>query len=113
MVGAKNFYKGIKNIRSCNYPIKEKKEKVGFDKYRIYNTSRWTKLRLKILLKNPICQVCGKELATEVDHIIPFSYGMTEAQKLRLGFDITNLQSICKDCHNEKHNNKFKKKDEI
>jgi 5-methylcytosine-specific restriction endonuclease McrA len=113
MAGAKDFYKGIRNIRSCNYPIKEKKEKTGFDKYRIYNTTRWKNLRLKVLLKNPLCNMCGKELATEVDHIIPFSYGITDAQKLRLGFDITNLQSICCHCHNLKHNKQEKKQDEI
>jgi 5-methylcytosine-specific restriction endonuclease McrA len=113
MAGAKDFYKGIRGIKTCGYQDKPKREKTGFDKYRIYNTSRWAKLRLKILMKNPLCQVCNKELATEVDHIIPFSTGITDAQKLRLGFDITNLQSICHECHNEKHNKHNKKQDEI
>jgi 5-methylcytosine-specific restriction protein A len=107
MAGAKDFLKGLRGIKSCQYQeTKKKKEISGFDKYRIYNTSRWSKIRTKVLLTHPVCQVCDKELATQVDHIIPFSTGMTDAQKLRLGFDVTNLQSICTDCHLEKHNKK-------
>ena len=113
MAGAKDFNKGIRGIRSGCESCKKKKETnpATFDKYKIYNTSRWRILRERTLRANPICNVCKKELALEVDHIIPFSTGMTDRQKFALGFDRNNLQSICKDCHDIKHNRIKKDKD--
>jgi 5-methylcytosine-specific restriction protein A len=116
MAGARDFNKGIKGIRhSCEDIInKEKKQSPTFDKYRIYNTSKWRHLRDSILRQHPICNVCKNALATEVDHITPFSQGMTDRQKLQLGFDYTNLQAICKQCHDIKHNHiKKTDKDEV
>ena len=114
MAGERSWNKGIKGIRSGNEDIKKPKEKTTgvFDKYRIYNTSKWRHLRDYILKHNPICEVCKEALAQEVDHITPFSVGFTDRQKLQLGFDITNLQSICTPCHDLKHN-RVKKEDEI
>jgi len=112
MAGARSFSSGVRNVRSgCEGYRKPKAETYTFDKYRVYNTSRWKKLRLKKLRSKPICQVCNKELATEVDHIIPFSTGFTDRQKLRIGFDYSNLQSICHECHLKKHNKKVIKDD--
>lgn len=109
MAGVRNFIGRINNIRSGNEGIKKPKAtNYAFDKYRIYNTARWKSLRLKKLMTKPLCEVCEKALATEVDHIIPFSTGLTDKQKLRLGFDYSNLQSICYNCHLEKHNRKTK-----
>lgn len=109
MAGLRNFIGIVNNIRSgCEGFKKPKPEMYAFDKYRIYNTSKWKKLRLKKLRRNPLCEVCKNTLATEVDHIIPFSKGFTDIQKLRLGFDYTNLQSICHECHLAKHGKSFK-----
>ena len=105
MAGAGDFNRGIKGIRhSCECIPKPKKETYNFDKYRIYNTSRWRHLRDKILRTNPICNICKNALAQEVDHITPFSLGLTDRQKMQLGFDLSNLQAICTQCHNIKHN---------
>jgi 5-methylcytosine-specific restriction endonuclease McrA len=106
MAGYKDFYKGIRGVRTCavDDPKPNKGDENTFNKYRIYNTTRWKTLREYVLKKNPICNVCKSELATEVDHITPFSVGMTDRQKLQLGFDIDNLQSICRLCHEKKHN---------
>nr|DAG51093.1 MAG TPA: HNH endonuclease [Caudoviricetes sp.] len=62
-----------------------------------YNTSRWRKLRAKILSRDHnLCQMCLKvgiyEVATEVDHIKPTALGGDM-------FDPNNLQSLCKSCH--------------
>ena len=112
MAGEKSFNKGIKGIRhGCESCKKPKVQTTTFDKYRIYNTSRWRHLRTAILKQNPICQVCNNALAQEVDHITPFSIGMTDRQKIQLGFDRTNLQSICINCHDLKHNRIKKDKD--
>ena len=34
----------------------------------IYNTNRWQKLRKAKLMANPVCEICGKEMATQVHH---------------------------------------------
>lgn len=51
------------------------------------------------------CKLCGK-IATEVDHIVPIQ--TPEGWERRLDYD--NLQSICVECHNKKHNRFQRKK---
>lgn len=63
----------------------------------LYNTSKWKKLRAAQLREEPLCRICknAKEVkqADTVDHIKPHK-GDKE-----LFFDSTNLQSLCKECH--------------
>lgn len=72
---------------------------------RFYNSSDW-----RILSKTRLqhdgykCVKCGK-IASEVDHKKPIQ--TPEGWELRLDFD--NLQSLCLDCHNEKHE-RFKRR---
>jgi 5-methylcytosine-specific restriction enzyme A len=81
-------------------------EKKLAQKY-VYNTSRWIKLRTAKLMNNPLCEECKKndkiEPAIEIHHIKPFMEGTDINQIIWLGFDYTNLQSLCKDCHKNKH----------
>jgi 5-methylcytosine-specific restriction enzyme A len=61
----------------------------------------WTKLRKQIMQRdNGLCRPClARHLviyATEVDHIVPKSKGGTDAE--------SNLQAICKKCHQLKTN---------
>lgn len=63
----------------------------------LYDTKRWKALRLFHLGTEPICRKC-KEVeritpAAIVDHIIPHK------GSIDLFFDDTNLQSLCKPCH--------------
>ncbi|MFT4149210.1 MAG: HNH endonuclease [Paracoccaceae bacterium] len=63
-----------------------------------YGTA-WDKLRLTILCRDQyLCQPCKAEgrptPAREVDHIVSKSKGGTD--------DVSNLQSICTDCHRAK-----------
>ena len=63
----------------------------------LYNTVKWRKMRKQVLKETPCCFRCGisvKEAAMEVHHIIP-PKGNEE-----LFFDINNLVSVCKQCHN-------------
>lgn len=74
-----------------------------YDKFRGTPTERgydyrWTKLRLIVLQREPLCRECMKNnivtQATEVDHIIAKRNGGKDS------FD--NLQSLCKSCHSMK-----------
>lgn len=60
----------------------------GYDK-------RWQKLRLLILNRDPLCQICGKAPATEVDHIVAMAKGGSRD-------DEDNLRGVCRPCHSRK-----------
>jgi 5-methylcytosine-specific restriction protein A len=47
-----------------------------------------------MLRSNPICQYCGLEEASEVDHVVPLAAGGTN--------DYDNLRTSCKACHSRK-----------
>jgi 5-methylcytosine-specific restriction protein A len=62
----------------------------------LYNTTRWRKLRVKILNEQPNCFKCGiskSESKLEVHHLVP-PRGNEE-----LFFDENNLMAICSACH--------------
>jgi 5-methylcytosine-specific restriction endonuclease McrA len=62
-----------------------------------YKTSAWQKLRRRQLKLNPLCKFCDRKkiltIATVADHIQPHRGNMEKF------FDIDNLQSLCKTCH--------------
>lgn len=64
---------------------------------RLYNTRQWKRLREAQLERCPLCNFCAREgrvvAAQVVDHIQPHR-GIE-----RTFFDPTNLQSLCKSCH--------------
>ena len=59
----------------------------GYDK-------RWARLRIMVLRREPICRICGKAEATEVDHIVTKARGGDDSY--------ANLQGLCKPCHSRK-----------
>jgi 5-methylcytosine-specific restriction protein A len=62
----------------------------------LYNTTRWRKLRTKILKEQTHCSKCGlsnSETKLEVHHVIP-PRGNEE-----LFFDENNLVAVCPLCH--------------
>jgi 5-methylcytosine-specific restriction protein A len=59
---------------------------------RIHGTKKWQTTRLRKLAKNPICEACDKELAVEVDHIVPLNRGGDP-------YAFENLSSLCSPCH--------------
>ena len=72
---------------------------------RFYNSLAWRTLSAtKLQMDGYKCVKCSK-IASEVDHIKAIQ--TPEGWELRLSMD--NLQSLCKQCHNDKHN-RFKKK---
>ena len=78
--------------------------KRGYDKKRPPSSQRgygwnWSKARTIFLAEHPLCEEClreGKtEAATVVDHIVPMRKGGSQ-------YDGSNLQSLCKQHHDEK-----------
>jgi 5-methylcytosine-specific restriction endonuclease McrA len=63
----------------------------------LYNTKQWWRLRHRQLTEHPLCALCAKlgkvTAATVADHIKP------HRGDEQLFFDETNLQSLCKPCH--------------
>ena len=63
----------------------------------LYNSARWKRLRVRQLQAEPLCRMCAqlKKLveATVVDHV------KAHRGDEELFFDESNLQSLCKPCH--------------
>ena len=57
-------------------------------------TNYWKHARVAFLRRRPMCAECGG-MATEVDHIIPWSTWEDFA-------DVNNWQALCKSCHSRK-----------
>ena len=68
----------------------------GTNKQRGYD-EHWARISRMVRQDRPVCEVCHDAAATEVDHIIPFN---GPADPLRTQW--SNLQSICRQCHNKK-----------
>jgi 5-methylcytosine-specific restriction enzyme A len=63
---------------------------------RFYSTGNWQAIRRRHLARQPLCEGCsGVVPATEVDHIVPIKSGGAKR-------DPSNLQSLCRPCHQEK-----------
>jgi 5-methylcytosine-specific restriction protein A len=58
-------------------------------------TRRHYKLREIVLARDPICRACGEEPSEVSDHIIALRRGGAP-------FDLSNLQGLCRKCHNRK-----------
>src|SRR5262245_3131950 len=70
--------------------------RVRYRKERLYDTSRWRRLRLYQLRLRPLCELClprRKTVPAEVVH------HLVRHQGDRTKFFTTPLQSVCKSCH--------------
>lgn len=94
-------------IREARLRSNRRYNKTRDPKYvQFYNSSDWKILSRKRLQDDGYkCVKCGK-FASEVDHIKAIQ--TPEGWELRLTYE--NLQSLCLDCHNKKHNRFQKKK---
>ena len=57
-----------------------------------YATARWHRVRKIQLALHPLCAICRKRAATQVDHIVPLEAGGEK-------YDQDNLRSVCAGCH--------------
>ena len=99
-------YPGCPELTNDRYCREHKKqEDRRYDKEsrpykKLYNSSRWQRLRKQFLMKHPLCVECKKRdrvtPATVVDHVIPHK-GNEE-----LFWSQENWQPLCKSCHDRK-----------
>lgn len=78
------------------------------DYIRLIQSTRWVKLRRRVLTAHPVCQRCDAEgrigvPATEVHHVTPVEYAATRQGKEQLMFNPANLQALCHACHVQTH----------
>ena len=71
------------------------------DSKRFYSSAAWRRLSRMQLMRSPLCVVCmqaGRVTPAEIaDHIVPIRNGGAR-------LELANLQSVCRSCHNKKHN---------
>lgn len=76
----------------------------------IYNTARWRRLRALKLKDQPLCEVCLSRgvvrQADEVHHLDSFMRYDSKAEQTAKAYSYDNLQSICKQCHQQEHHGK-------
>lgn len=96
----------INKGKKVNNYVRHDKAKDIYNK--IYNTSRWRKLRQAYLMQHPLCELCEKDgkvkEAVEVHHITPISNAESELQMKDLGFNPDNLMALCEFHHHQLHN---------
>lgn len=95
----------IKRLKRNTVPSERKRER-----QKLYNDTQYRKLRDWYFQCNPLCEDCLKNdkivPACDVHHkISPFQGSLTWEQKYHLLRDVDNFISLCRDCHNKRHNN--------
>lgn len=77
------------------------------DYINLINSSRWKKLRHKILSKHPLCERCEEQdiftPASEVHHVQPVETAIFYSDKESLMFNPNNLRALCHTCHVKTH----------
>lgn len=75
----------------------------------IYNTPQWKNLSKAFKMANPLCEECLKKgiikEAQHIHHIQSFMSVDDELRRMELAYDWNNLQSLCVECHQIKHQN--------
>ena len=78
------------------------------ERRKIYNTARWKRIRKLKFLDNPLCEICEKKgiitPAEDIHHITSFMSTNDPVKRYFLAYDMDNLLSLCKQCHQKVHN---------
>lgn len=88
----------------------KKKENNLYDEERrkVYQSTRWRKLRELKITQQPLCEMCLAEgkitIAEDVHHIQSFMSTDDKVLRQALAYDYENLMSICKMHHQMIHN---------
>jgi len=59
------------------------------------STRRWREIRLRALMRDKRCVVCGSTEYLEVHHVVSVADGGRDK--------LSNLRTLCDDCHREGH----------
>lgn len=90
---------------------KRKRNRTDKEKLRVklYNNSKWKKLRLAYLMEHPLCERClekgiinGSKIQCH-HKLSPFDDGLTDSERLDRLLSYDNLESICPSCHGLEH----------
>lgn len=99
------IYRPPKNTNKDSYSAKRKAERQA-----IYSSTAWKQLRETKLRQKPLCECCLKQgvirTAQDVHHKVSFMSTTNPIERDRLAYDLDNLQSLCRECHNAIHNPK-------
>lgn len=105
--------------RSCNsratangycdrHQDNKNESKRSYDRYRaddpiraLYRCKRWKTVRLVVLRRDVLCQACGHQAATEVDHILSARL-ILDNFGIDAFYDKDRLQGLCHRCHSSK-----------
>lgn len=72
---------------------------------RFYTSSEWRRLRQSILERDHFeCQWCKAEGRVMTDAVLEVDHIKELAQYPELAMEPDNLRTLCKDCHNKRHN---------
>lgn len=74
---------------------------------KFYGSSEWRRLRQQCLERDHYeCQWCKTEgkLTTQYDSVLEVDHIKELEYHPELALDIDNLRTLCKDCHNKRHN---------
>ncbi len=78
----------------------QKYDRVRKDYHKLYSTKEWRAMRQRALSDNPLCMCCKfygyLKPSVDVDHIRPWR------GQLDLFYDMSNLQTLCQQCHSKK-----------
>ena len=74
---------------------------------RLMNSAEWRTIRQRVMAKQVWCQECIKHGVVRagevVHHIVEVETGRTESEQRELAFSESNLQVLCRRCHNKHH----------
>ena len=69
----------------------------------LYFTARWYAVRLRVRLRDKLCKHCGNRAIRVIDHIVPARiYVARHDGDVEYFYDESNLQGLCKRCHDRK-----------
>lgn len=70
-----------------------------------YHSKRWKRLRKQKLILNPLCERCAKREVFVPAYFVHHKEYITDKnyEDDNVFFNIDNLESLCKKCHNQEH----------
>lgn len=75
---------------------------------KVYQTRKWRRLRAIKLADSPLCEDCLRagriESAVDCHHDVSFMTATDAATRYHLAYSYDNLISLCKTCHQRRHN---------